>query len=288
MLCATEAENGSAEEMVKELSSLLKMKPRVYLEEFLDGWDLYHLALAFYLDLKRHLASSSSSPSYTYYSSESEGAAPRKAAAEATKRKTAAEMNEMNSSSDHSEREDRKPPSLREDKRKEEADHKRDQKKREEKKRAAAAAASSAAPKTPETKAMPKKAKAAKAMSDPPGIWHWEQRDQDRGRVLHIVLVHTVNLRNPSGPLSRAGFVPAMHSSLLQNKLRKAKFMIRPQLHVGVLTNRPSLAPDPFEAHDINALPLSVLLPRPARWCVHLRPPWNPKGEEVLLYDHLM
>ena len=88
----------------------------------------------------------------------------------------------MNSSSDHSEREDRKPPSLREDKRKEEADHKRDQKKREEKKRAAAAAASSAAPKTPETKAMPKKAKAAKAMSDPPGIWHWEQRDQDRGR----------------------------------------------------------------------------------------------------------
>ena len=88
----------------------------------------------------------------------------------------------MNSSSDHSEREDRKPPSHREDKRKEEADHERDQKKREEKKRAAAAAASSAAPKTPETKAMPKKAKAAKAMSDPPGIWHWEQRDQDRGR----------------------------------------------------------------------------------------------------------
>ena len=64
---ATEAGNGSAEEMVEELSSLLKRKRscvrsgirlfemselcvwcgRVYLEEFLDGWDLYYLDSCF-------------------------------------------------------------------------------------------------------------------------------------------------------------------------------------------------------------------------------------------------
>ncbi|CAE7229448.1 IREH1 [Symbiodinium sp. CCMP2592] len=117
--------------------------------------------------------STSSSPSYTYYSSEGED--PRKKAAEATKRKSGGEMR-----SSSSEREDRKPPERRDEKGKEEVEVR----KRDEKKRAAAEAASSSKRK-PEVKAMPKK---AKAMSDPPpGIWPppgpdrgWDRHQSDQ------------------------------------------------------------------------------------------------------------